>query len=247
MPTLPTLKDYTDLDIAQTKANFPFLKHFWRCEETSGLLLNDSAGTAHINLLSSTPPAFGVGSYGGRFVKPNLASNTGTFSVLPEDVTGPAIIFAVINTSSAGLVIGSTGDVRAQLGATQPTLADADTTAGVDGGAYAAIATTPGMRANIITAWNSLTGQITYVCGVSEDSAGATAAGSTSGIGSLNYSAALAVNFTCNNTVSELYMFGIMEFVSAIPADYLTALAWMTKQAAIGNKAIYPGWRGYAG
>lgn len=247
MPTLPTSKDYTDLDIAQTKANFPFLKHFWRCEETSGLLLNDSAGTAHINLLSATPPAFGVGSYGGRFVKPNLGSNAGFFTTIPEDITGPAIVFAVLNTSAAGVIIGNTSDVRAVLGQTQPILADADTTAGVAGGAYAAIATTPGMRANIVTAWNSLTGQITYVCGVSADSAGATAAGSTSGIGSLNYSAATAVHFTCNNTVSELYMFGIMEFVSAIPGDYLTALAWMTKQAAIGNKVIYPGWYKYAG
>lgn len=243
MPTLPTLKDYSDLTIEQTAANFPFLKHLYLCNETSGSQLADSIAGCHINRSSGDIPTFGVNANGAKYCVPTMGSNIGTFSAVPADVTGPCIFFAVGEyASTGGVIFGNNADVRVQIGANGIFYDGTTTITSVAG------LNTLGEvgRAAIITAYNDATGGKCYAVSSDGTTTDDDAAFATTTLASIPYtSVASAVNVTISDTsVLKLYYLAVMEFTTAIPTDYKAGLSWMTAQVLKGNKSVYPGWLG---
>lgn len=240
--------------IPANRTNFPSLKHFWPCLQTEigatsltdivgGVLLTKSSGTI---AAPATPDGYSV--------FPNQA---GTGTTKTGTITPPAgkqfILFSVGQFSGSGFVLGDTSSapVISVLQAGTSNIRDAAART-YSATAYTNSASIYG-RALIVTNYNDASGMQSLECDTNATYTAKTATTtandvalsgiplSTDGISSLEGGTA---KWACASTTTNLYGVALFIFPGAIPADYRSAIAWMTYQWANGNKAIYPGWKG---
>lgn len=228
-----------------TAANFPRVKHFWNCEETSA----DSSLTDTINgveltaaSLARTSDTFGITT--------TLTSQetSGTYAL---DGTKPFAMMTVCHAATMGIRIGKlTTDqaniiIRDATSATAPLVDDGATSRpGTDYTNLLAASTTYG-RAIGIKTFNDAAGLLTFECDTGSNLYPLAAAASTTIATFPNSGDTFetgAGGWSAGGT-GNLYGIAIFEFDSW-PDDFDDALAWMTYQWSIGNKWIYPGWRG---
>lgn len=220
-----------------TADNFPSLKHLFTFDEADGATaLNDSIGDV---VLTDA----GITRIDANLIVCGSLSNqvtSGTFDILG---TKP---FAVLGFGSLELVrigIINAGNSYVQLNTSAPLVRD-----GVSGGlatgtdyTIAGEGTFSG-RANVISAYNSATGQTTYESSADAETINTLAATSTTAFTSIA-PIATGTNGWSPGTSSALSGFVFLEF-DAIPSDFAVGLGWMTYQWNLGNKWIYPAWRG---
>lgn len=233
----------TEAQLAPTQANFPALKHFWQCKETSGLTLADAVGGAH--LTGSAAMGFGT-----NFVVPNTAvaagSNTkvGSFASIATGQYWLLIAVGKFNGGTFGIGDNTTVS-RINLGQLGTQI---DDTNGVTGltfpgvpVAYTNSAATYG-RATLGTL-NAAGGLIqveTNIAAVLTTVSTTTTATLTS----LNLNSNNANNnWLCPVSVTALYGAQFWVF-NALPKDYLAGIAWTSYQIANGSKVAFPGWKG---
>lgn len=243
------IKPYTQFDsadeLAATTANFPSLKHFFACNETSGTTLTDSVSGNTITAAAMTFVANGV------VPNPGAAANLAYSGTLTAPGTDSFVLLAVGKFNGTAAIqygtVASTGGIaltRAQAISLFDGANECAGTAFTDG------TTTTYGRANTVdngggAAWvtqqnfeATTTSTITTLAGVAASTA--TPATIAGGIAVVDAS----LRFDSNTTA--LYGLALFTFAGALPVNTAAAVAWMTYQWANGNKVIYPGWKGLA-
>lgn len=220
--------------LAPTQANFPCLKHFWKCDEAAGTapVVDSILGCNFPSVAITKPDAYSV----------DFTNLAGTSPVSLYNInTTPFILLAVGKFGAAGPTIqDQTTGAAIQLSAAGATIS-------ADGGTFRPTVLTAFTsnsdargRAIVVTAFGSATGMQQLECDVDgtttntqKDISGAAANLVMSGVPILGIGAAS----------TAFYGMALFTF-TAIPANYAAALSWMSYQWSIGNKVIYPGWKG---
>lgn len=228
-------------------ADFPAVKHFFQCDEAAGTnTLSDVVGDVVINFAGLTR------STDGFAVESTSTAAQVTSGTWSAPGTKPFVLFAVGAFSAAtnGVLFGSATGSNITLKGTAPAVTNS--TLGAVCSATAATLVTADTiygRAMVISAYNTLTGQALYEFNTTNTATALTATPTdNTSIGStaLTEMAALTMGanaFQLQGTSSKLYGVCFMEFTT-LPADLLAGLAWMAYQWSVGNKVIYPAWRG---
>ena len=232
-----------DSQLAQTAVNFPALKHFWRCKETSGSVLVDSISGANIT-------TGGVMTFGTNFVVPNTSAGAGSnpkIGAFASIATGQWwLLIAVAKFNAGNFGIGDSVAVsRISVGQLGTMI---DDTNGVTAATWP---TVPTAYTNSAAVYGRATlGSLANASGliqVETDVAAALTTKSTTTTATITSillnSSNANNNWVCPATVTALYGAQFWVF-SAKPADYLAGIAWTSYQMSIGNKAAYPGWAG---
>lgn len=221
--------------------NFPACKLFFPCNEAAATnTLTDTQQGASLACATLTKPdAFSITS----------ATTTGQTSTGTNfNLDTPFLLFAVAKGAFPNIRLGISTAGYASLITATPTVDNggAETCRGT-----AFTLNTAGTiygRANVITAFNSATGQTTYEFTTTSTASAlantptdatnfATSALTTDGVFTFGASG------WQQGTGTAIYGMAFFKF-SAIPSNLKSALAWMTYQWSIGNKWIYPGWKG---
>lgn len=231
----------TSADLAPTQANFPCLKHFWKCDEAAGSnpLVDAIAGSNFPAVTLTKPDAYSVD---GTYLGSALSAESALFTNIG---TTPFIFLAV------GKFAAATVNIQDQTTGAIVEISQAGAKIAADGVTFRpAILTTftnnsdTRGRAIVVTAFGSATGMQQVECDVDgtttntqKDISGSAA--SLPFTGTAGNQAAL----TIGSTSTALYGMALFTF-TAIPANYAAALSWMSYQWSVGNKVIYPGWKG---
>lgn len=226
------IKPYTAYDsVTESEpniTNFPALKHFFKCTETSGLTLTDSVGSVVITASSMTfPDAYSVNP-----VRADAAITSGSWA----SITNDSLLFVVGNPGVAGAInIGNPTSGQGDLMAIN---------------AF----TTPSVRKNATTVnATAITANVSHAHGMTIDFGGNVVSFDTNG-GTYNSKAPVALTGVTDlntmqarmtaNGYTSIYGILVMSFASGLPADIKAAVLWMESRWKAGNKVIYPGWRG---
>lgn len=239
---MANIKPYSSPSIpAATAANFPALKHFFKCDEAAGATsMTDSIGgvVAPTSVIAK-PDAYSISP-----VTPgqNLASAaTLTAGRWVSPGSKPVLMFAVGQFGAASqLAMGNVSQNNHLY-----------LTGSIVGGQ---VQDNAGLS---ITA-TALTGGAVYGIGMYYDGTNLTSF-ECKADGTTAYSAKTPVAMTgwtsvgtisslfSNTSVTSHYGFAVFHFTTALPGDIRSAVTWMTAQWKAGNKAIYPGWAGLTG
>lgn len=260
--TIPYSSIATNNLIPATAANFPSLKHFWPCNQSEiglGFLTDSIAG---VKLNKSTGTIAAPASPDGFSVYPNQANSgttvTGTLYTPTAD-TNSIILFGVMKSTSGTLTVGFIlGD---SVNGNAATLASAGTASFTDGTNNVACTAFTGTTQSVIYGralamhtWNDATASASH--GIQSFEANTTTLGTAlsrltsvatvSAFNPTHFTSWGASNgWACTTAITNLYGYAMFSFTAArTPAEILDAVTWMTYQWSIGNKVIYPGWKG---
>lgn len=238
MAIIKTLDNFNDsTELAPTQANFPALKHFFPCDETSGLTITDSVGgvvitpdtsltfgTNHVVPTMSTDVAIG-GTWELAGLKKIVIIQIGVFNGAASDT----VHFGTSGVSNARLsFLGGTGkySVREDVNQLASTVLSGHSTNIVGQG----FRLTPA----------SATGFVSF----ETDNAGGSYSEKLA-IDATTWSTGISVMpATAQLTVTKLYSTAIF-FFDTLPNDLEQAVTWMyNEHVNNGNKTIWPGWNG---
>lgn len=216
----------------------PCLKHFWQCNETSGTTLTDAVNGVILNGMAA--PTFGTG-----YVNPGGTTTPTITGTLTNPLTKTCMLLAVGQFNGGLFRLGPSINGAIQLTQSGATLL-ADTSGTVCPTTVTAYTNSASdmSRTIVVDAWNSATGMRQIECDtVATYTLKATnETNSAPGITTFSFGPTTSSAWGCPNTVTRLYGVAFFVFTGAVPADVRAAIAWMTKEWALGNKAIYPGW-----
>lgn len=216
-------------------SEFTFVKHFFQCNETSGATLSDSVGDVVINFAGlSNPNAYSVQS-----TSTAVQDTAGTWSTAG---TKKVVIFAVAHFDNlANFTFGAAGQPQFNLRSSlAPLVTDGGNTVSGTNYTLTTADTTYG-RAFVIATYNAVGGAQTYQFNTTDTSSALTAT-DTTGLTTMPAIYTGAGGFRMSIS-KPIYGVVWMEF-DTLPANLKVGLAWMTYQWSIGNKVIYPGWKG---
>lgn len=230
--------------IPVSAANFPCLKHFFPCSETSGTTITDTIGG-----VTSTFTGLAVS---GNGITSTAINNTtsGTFTAFG---TNPFIIFAVGKFGTGVIRIGTAVGVQATLtgAAGGAVLTDGVAINIIMSDFALKTAATIYGRAIVVSAVNTAsTGSRTYEANTSSTVTALTATptdATNTGGGALTSMPAISTGSAglAMPIGTALHGIAMFQFATMPAAATLNAaFAWMTYQWSIGNKSIYPGFKG---
>lgn len=224
--------------------DFAFVKHLFKCNEAAGTTtITDSVGDLVIS--------------SGALTKPNANSvqlpvtTSVTTSGTQVAASGKfPVVFAVAEFSNtANFKIGTSAQY-VNLKTSNPTVSDTPTGATSIGTTYTlTTAATIYGRAFVVNAYNTATGLQTYQFNTT-DTATALAttpsdATATPGGIALTDFAGIGTGASGFQFAAAAPIYGIcVMYFTTIPSNLKAGLAWMTYQWSIGNKVIYPGFKG---
>lgn len=256
--------------VRETGENVPCLKHYFRCQETSGSTIYDSKGGLVLDV-SLTNASLGGGTPAGSGVT-TLAFNTDRRTIAPNDAityrrfsagawepvaAGSSVLnFMVARPTAAGLkgAIGvgvpPTYGITFSLAASGAGLSHM--IVGNAGGHYT-IEDGDGLSSSVnngnVVAVEDCYAQQVWTPGGEFKLKVVNTAGAT--VGALTETAVSAVTgaITPNpwmswNADQEVYCWMIFHFTGGIPADVDKACSWMAHYAILGERYVWPGWIG---
>ena len=230
-----------------TAANFPGVPHFFKCDEAATTLtVSDSIG----NVVLSGPTAFAkTDNYSIKITTGADRASAGTWTTFPTAGFG---LFMVGKLGTGNVSIGgaTNSDYITLTGSASNAVMVNTVNTGIYTGTNFTLTTAGTIygRANVVSAFNTTSGQTTYeftttttASALANTSTSATSSGGTA----MTAGPAFGTGATTWNLAANIDVYGILIFkFAAIPSDLKAALAWMTYQWSIGNKWIYPGWKG---
>ena len=241
----------TEAQVAPTRAKFPRVKNFWKHEEATGAaaIVDSIEGIGITAPVTRSADGFGLNTTSG------VKTTTGTF--LAPGATSALMFFAVskhtTSTAAPHIGIATTAQFMLADGA-GPGVKYVDIATSICGGADITKVTAGNIkgRAVAITFPPSTNTGYSYELDVTADDAPvvgaqfATNETSTGGISvTANTTMTTGASGANHGATIDTYGWAIFEFTSGtLPADIKAALYWMAKQWALGNKVIYPGWKG---
>jgi len=235
-----------------TTANFPAVKHFWKCAETSGTTLTDVMR----GLVLSGADTM---TFGTNYVVPNRTSSaqatkTGTI-VAPNGK--PFLFMSVIAGTTSGFSVGDTVNGPC-LALAQPAASPIlNSNAGIyPGTAYTNGGATIYGRGLYVSDYNNASGMQTLECTATSTysaKAATTTANTTPStaealsVSNLSTLEGATGKWACGANVTALYGAALIVFSATPTALFLQSImTWHTYQWANGNKRLYPGLRGVA-
>ena len=226
--------------------NFPACKLFFPCNEIAAsttLVDTQQYATLAVASLTRTTNTFGIKTTSGA------KTTTGTSITLDA----PFFLFAVCDGGGTYPTItigGASGGTQIALNTGGPSITDG-TSGAVATGTIFTLNTASNIygRANVLTAFNSSTGQTTYEFTTTSTASAlantATDVTSAGGVALTNPLSSFNFGASGWNPSSTNGIYGIAFFKFAtIPTNLKSGLAWMTYQWSIGNKWLYPAWKG---
>ena len=239
----------TEAQLAPTATNFPALKHFWKCKETSGNTLVDAiAGNNLTNSMTGgNLMSFATDANGVTYVVPKTGatagsrSRSGTFATVS---TGQYAILLAAGTFglTAGFALGDAVNAQsvsiAQSGAVLNDVGGATTYPGVP--VVFSSNATPYGRATIFKLNTAATiGVITLETNLTTTTVLKNQL-ETTGLTAFDMNGTAGANcWQCPVATTALYGAAFFVF-SALPENYMSALAWTAYQWSKGNKVISP-------
>lgn len=232
-------KPLSSISTDVTAANFPALKHFWPCtESTEDTALTDIVGgvvTGAVNIIASD---------GNKITCAQASANvpiaSGTLQAPGDKV---AVIFGIGNFASAGILgigvpqaLGGAGGFQINQPLSLHRATDATTTADT---ATAVFGSAPEGHALVFDRAAALTGyriqsNLTYAVNGTPD---------TTGLPNITaLEQATAFGNALAGTLADFHG-AIVFYFDATPPDLEIALQWMYNKWINGEKEIYPGWK----
>lgn len=232
----------TPAQLAPTAANFPCLRAFFPCTETSGATLTDTIGGV-------TLACAGLSNSNAFSVRTTTGTPQAMIGSLPAPGTTPFIVFAVGEFDTGNFRLGDSTLPTVRLTAASPTVQNSLGLESANGTAFAlTTASTVYGRAMVISAYNTAsTGQRTYEAPLTAVPTALTATPTDATNASVLPLPSMGSMSTAWTMASGKNLYGIALFTFTVmpaAASLQSAFAWMTKQWSIGNKAIYPAWKG---
>lgn len=231
---------------APNSTNFPCAKLFFQCNEAAGTnTLTDVIQGAVLTYAGLTKPD----SYSTVSSTTSAQTTSGTTIAIDS----PFVWFVVAKGTFPQHRLGSTAastSTYVSVNSTNPVIADGVTAAEARGTnpTLNTVGTIYG-RAMVLSAFNTATGQTTYeFTTTTTASALASTATDATSFGAIALTNPMTgITFGASGwqqgTGTATYGMAFLKF-STIPSSLKAGLAWMTYQWSVGNKWIYPGWKG---
>lgn len=228
---------------APTSGNFPAAKLFFQCNEAAATnTLTDVIQGSVITYAGLTKPdAYSV-------VSSTTTAQTTSGTAIAID--SPFVYFVVAKGAFPTHRLGITTGTYFNVSTTNPAILDGQSSAEARGTNFTLnTASTIYGRANVLSAFDSATGQTTYeftttttASALADTATDATSFGTVALANPMTNLQFGASGFQ-QGTGTATYGILFMKF-TAIPSNLKAGLAWMTYQWSVGNKWIYPGWKG---
>lgn len=246
------INPYAAAALAQNQNNFPSCRLFFPCSETSGGMLTDAMQDI---TYTPTPGSLSFMSNGVQVSSANTAidlSSTYDLSTSNAPATFDFMLIAILGQGFAGfgtkIYLGNgaapsgSNDAIAinDLTTSQIVMSDAP------GSATLTHTYTGALSSHVVVGrWTGTTLNIDYYVDGTAPVTASIASASDPVFGySLAQSKLLLQGGTVGLKLYELAYFSMTKGANLSPTDIATGALWMRDQAVLGNKSIYPGWKG---